>query len=106
MPTFLNVANGSEPAGDNHLGVGKKLKNRHPEFIPGQYIKITIRDSGVGIPAEMLPNIFEPFFTTKSEDKGTGLGLATVYGIVKNHNGYIYETSDQERSGNGSSESS
>jgi PAS domain S-box-containing protein len=99
---IINARDAMPEGGDlffktENVSVGKKLKNRHPEFIPGQYVKITIRDSGAGIPAEMLPNIFEPFFTTKSEDKGTGLGLATVYGIVKNHNGYIYVTSEQDK---------
>ncbi len=80
-----------------NISVGKKFKNKHPEFIPGQYVRTTIKDTGVGMPEDMLPNIFEPFFTTKSEDKGTGLGLATVYGIVKNYRGYIYVSSEQDK---------
>ncbi len=54
---------------------------------PGDYIRITIRDEGVGIPEDYLKRIFDPYFTTKP--KGTGLGLATTYSIVKNHNGLI-----------------
>ncbi|MFC1476844.1 PAS domain S-box protein [candidate division KSB1 bacterium] len=56
---------------------------------PGTHVMIEIADSGVGIPEENMSNIFEPFFTTKSEGKGTGLGLATVYGIITNHHGHV-----------------
>lgn len=55
----------------------------------GEYLTITVSDSGSGIPPEILPHIFEPFFTTKSRGRGTGLGLATCYGIVRNHGGFI-----------------
>ncbi|HRQ41526.1 MAG TPA: PAS domain S-box protein [Chloroflexota bacterium] len=56
---------------------------------PGKWVQIEITDSGDGIPPEVLSNIFEPFFTTKAEGRGTGLGLAQVYGIVQQHEGYI-----------------
>jgi len=52
---------------------------------PGDYLKLEIRDSGQGIPAEIIPQIFEPFFTTKLNGKGTGLGLSVVYGIIQEH---------------------
>lgn len=57
---------------------------------PGKYVQITVSDTGHGIEKEDVEHIFEPFFTTKAIGKGTGLGLASVYGIVKGHGGYIY----------------
>lgn len=60
-----------------------------PDFQPGKYIQISIQDSGHGIPKEIQANIFEPFYTTKEIGKGTGLGLASVYGMIREHHGVI-----------------
>jgi CheY-like chemotaxis protein len=61
----------------------------HAGFVPGEFILLAASDDGCGMDKETLNNIFEPFFTTKDVNQGTGLGLATVYGIVKQNNGFI-----------------
>ena len=60
----------------------------HMEAEPGDFVCITVADTGTGIPPEVADKVFEPFFTTKSVDKGTGLGLSTVYSILKSHGGF------------------
>jgi two-component system cell cycle sensor histidine kinase/response regulator CckA len=90
---YINAADAMPRGGDLFLKTvnathkdmsGKPYKVKH-----GDYILVTVRDTGVGMDEETMERIFEPFFTTKGLAKGTGLGLASVYGIIKAHGGYI-----------------
>jgi len=70
----------------------------HYQYLPpGDWIQVTVTDTGEGIPENVLPHIYEPFFTTKEVGKGTGLGLAQVYGIIKQFGGYIEVESVEEQ---------
>ncbi len=75
--------------GTSAVEIGEAHLRANPEARVGKFVCLRFSDNGSGIPAEVLPRIFEPFFTTKEIGKGTGLGLATVYGIVKQHQGWI-----------------
>jgi len=70
---------------------------RHPQLVPGLYVLMSVRDTGSGIPPEVLEHVFEPFYTTKPRGEGTGLGLSTVYGIVKSHGGVVEVESEVGR---------
>jgi len=75
----------------------ESIKNKHPDAAPGDYVKITISDTGAGIPATHLDKIFEPYFTTKKMGEGTGLGLFIVHGIIKSHKGQITVNSQPDK---------
>lgn len=77
--------------------VDAQYAENHYDAREGRYVRITVTDTGHGIPPELLDKIFEPFFTTKSVDKGTGLGLSTVYTIAKSHQGFVTVYSEVER---------
>ena len=72
-----------------NVHLDEKYTQKYPVLKPGKYVKISITDTGIGMTKDVTDHIFEPFFTTKESGVGTGLGLATVYGIIKNHQGHI-----------------
>jgi signal transduction histidine kinase len=95
---FMNLALNARdalPAGGvlqfavTRLCISENERPPLPELTPGNWIQLSISDNGIGIPENTLPHIFDPFYTTKPVGKGTGLGLAQVYGIVKQHGGSI-----------------
>jgi len=90
-------------AGDGHelkisvpnTEIEQSFVTTHPDATCGSYVLIDVSDDGSGIPEKIKNQMFDPFFTTKDIGKGTGLGLATVYGIIKNHGGFLYLDSQE-----------
>ncbi len=98
---FVNAADAMPEGGDLYVATknttSAEMKKKPYMLKEGDYVLLVIRDTGMGMDDETRAKIFEPFFTTKGFSKGTGLGLASVYGIVKAHGGYIDVESDTGR---------
>ncbi|MCL4263395.1 MAG: PAS domain S-box protein [Anaerolineae bacterium] len=101
MNLVVNARDAMPHGGQLSLSLDRIQAYQHPA--PGlnpqikEWIKVTVADTGCGIPSDVIPRLFEPFFTTKEPGKGTGLGLAQVYGIVKQHDGHIELTSETNK---------
>ncbi|MBS3758512.1 MAG: PAS domain S-box protein [Desulfobacterales bacterium] len=93
MNLFINACQAMEDSGEIYIQTENVTLNEFQlaafQAKPGDYVKISVTDTGSGMDEETRQKIFEPFFTTKKQGQGTGLGLSSVYGIVKHHGGYI-----------------
>lgn len=81
----------------DNVEVDEFLAAQHYPMKQGHYVRLTVSDTGTGMDSQTLSQVFEPFFTTKGSEQGTGLGLATVYGIVKQSGGYVWAYSEPEK---------
>jgi PAS domain S-box-containing protein len=102
MNLIVNARDAMPNGGRIIISTGVVLASRGapdiPPYIPeGRYVLLKVADTGMGIPPEVRDKIFEPFFTTKERGKGTGLGLSMVYGVIREHNGYITVQSEPNR---------
>jgi two-component system cell cycle sensor histidine kinase/response regulator CckA len=88
---------GSITIGTLNITLDASFSDQKPEIVPGEYVLLTFSDTGKGMDRETQSHVFEPFYTTKPKGQGTGLGLATVFGIVKQNNGYIHIYSELDK---------
>jgi CheY-like chemotaxis protein len=97
---YVNAWHAMPSGGDLYLSATNveldKVDVSPYELAPGKFVKLTITDTGIGMDESTKARIFEPFFTTKERGRGTGLGLASAYGIIKNHGGFIHVESEKD----------
>jgi two-component system, cell cycle sensor histidine kinase and response regulator CckA len=99
MNLFVNARDAMPSGGSltlelSNVTLDQKQTPMQPKPLCGSFVRLTVTDTGIGIPPHLMEKIYEPFFTTKAPDKGTGLGLSTVLGIVKTHHGFLEVSSE------------